>query len=344
MFLAGDIGGTNTRVAIFEGDPNHLTAVVAHVYPSRAHQGLAEIAMDFVSKHRLPLDAASFGIAGPIRNGRCETSNLPWVIDAAEMAAELGLPNVTLLNDLEANAHGVALLQESDYEVVNVGDPDSVGNRALISAGTGLGEAGLLFENGSYRPVASEGGHADFGPNNEIQVELLRYVLAEFGHVSYERVLSGPGLLNIYRFLRDTGRATEPGWLADEIAEGDPAACIAKAAMEAKAGIAEQALDIFISIYGAEAGNVALQMMALGGIFIGGGIAPKIASRLMGPTFMQAFAAKGRMGKMLETVPVRIIMNDKTALIGAARVAALSRMTLPIADSAAGPVSAVNTR
>jgi len=331
MFLAGDIGGTNTRVAIFDGDPYHLTAVVADIYPSRQHKGLDEIAKDFVSKHRLPLEAASFGIAGPIRNGRCETSNLPWIVDAAEMAAELGLEHVTLLNDLEANAHGVALLQDSDFEVVNAGDPDSIGNRALISAGTGLGEAGLLFENGSYRPTASEGGHADFGPNNEIQVELLRYLMAEFGHVSYERVLSGPGLLNIYRFLRDTGRAAEPEWLADEIAYGDPAACIAKSAMDAKAGIAEQALDIFISIYGAEAGNVALQMMALGGIFIGGGIAPKIASRLMGSTFMEAFAAKGRMGKMLETVPVRIIMNDKTALLGAARVAALSRMASPAA-------------
>ena len=324
MFLAGDIGGTNTRVAIFEGDPGNLRPVVSDVYPSREHGGLAEIAKDFISRHRIALQAASFGIAGPIRGGRCETSNLPWIIDSREMAAELGLRRVILLNDLEANAHGIAVLHDSDYVVVNPGAPDAAGNRALISAGTGLGEAGLLAEEGGYRPIASEGGHADFAPRNETEIELLRYLAAQFGHVSYERVLSGPGLLNIYRFLRDTGRAAEPAWLAEEIVAGDPSACIAKSALAGTADIAVQALDIFVGIYGAEAGNLGLQMMAIGGVFIGGGIAPKIVSKLTGSAFMDAFVAKGRMGRLLEATPVRIIMNDKTALLGAARVAALS--------------------
>jgi glucokinase len=339
MFLAGDIGGTNTRVAIFEGDPNHLTPIIIDVYPSRDHAGLSEIARDFLSKHKTALKAAAFGIAGPIRNNRCETSNLPWIIDGAELAAELGVARVTLINDLEANAHGIAVLQETDFAVVNAGAADAAGNRALIAAGTGLGEAGLFAEPGGYRPIASEGGHADFAPRNETEIEMLRYLAAQFGHVSYERVLSGPGLYNIYRFLRDTGRAAEPAWLAEEIASHDPSACIAKSALQGKAEISVQALDIFISVYGAEAGNLGLEFMAVGGVFIGGGIAPKIASKLTGTTFMQSFTAKGRMGRLLEAVPVRIIMNDKTALLGAARVAALSAVASSGSETIAAGVN-----
>ena len=325
MILAGDIGGTNTRVAIFDGGPHNLTALVAEIYPSRGHGGLEEIAAAFVAKHNVAIDAACFGIAGPIVNGRCETSNLPWVVDARDMAAALHLEAVLLINDLEANAHGIAELKESDFVVVNPGVPGVYGNRALISAGTGLGEAGLLAEPGGYRPFPSEGGHADFAPRNDTEIELLRYVAARFGHVSYERVLSGPGLLNIYRFLRDTGRAEEPSWLADEIEKGDPAAAIAQAGLAETTPIAAQALEMFVSIYGAEAGNVALQMMAIGGVFVGGGIAPKIAPKLTSRTFLDAFLAKGRMVRLVELVPVRIVMNDKTALLGAARVAALTR-------------------
>lgn len=325
MILAGDIGGTNTRVAIFDGGPQNLAALVAEIYPSRGHGGLEEIAAGFVAKHKALVDTACFGIAGPIVNGRCETSNLPWVVDARDMAAALRLETVTLINDLEANAHGIAELKESDFVVAHPGVSAVHGNRALISAGTGLGEAGLLFEPGGYRPFPSEGGHADFAPRNETEIELWRYLAARFPHVSYERVLSGPGLLNIYRFLRDTGRAQEPSWLAEEIGKGDPAAVIAHAGMAETAPIAAQALEMFVSIYGAEAGNVALQMMAIGGVFVGGGIAPKIAPKLTSRTFVDAFLAKGRMGKLLELIPVRIVMNDKTALLGAARVAALTR-------------------
>lgn len=194
----------------------------------------------------------------------------------------------------------------------------------MISAGTGLGEAGLLAEGDAYRPIPSEGGHADFAPRNDLELDLLRYLMGHFEHVSYERVLSGPGLHNIYQFLRDTGRGEEPAWLTEQLAHGDPSAVIAKSALEGTSAICVQALDVFVSIYGAEAGNIALQVVAVGGVYVGGGIAPKILRKLSSTTFMKAFSAKGRVSSWLKDVPVRVIINDKTALFGAGRVAALA--------------------
>ena len=326
MILAGDIGGTNTRLALFEGTPDRLRALNIEVFPSPQFSGPAEIVRKyFANAGKQPVQAAAFGLPGAVVDGRVETTNLPWVVDSRHLSAELGLDRVELINDLFANAHGIALLDESDFVVLNQGTPSPTGNRALISAGTGLGEAGLLGEaDGSFRPFPSEGGHADFAPTDEIQIELLRYLFGRFEHVSYERVLSGPGLHNIYEFLRETKRAEEPAGLASEIAQGDPAAAIAKAGLAGSAAIAVKALDIFISIYGAEAGNLTLSVMATSGAFIGGGIAPKIAVKLKSPEFMKAFAAKGRMRGLLENVPVRVITNDKTALFGAGRVAALA--------------------
>jgi glucokinase len=236
----------------------------------------------------------------------------------------LGLKSVELINDLLANAHGIAMLEPSDFVTINEGAPNASGNRALISAGTGLGEAGLIAEEKRYQPFPSEGGHSDFGPRNELEIELLRYLIARFSRVSYERVLSGPGLFNIYQFLRDTGRGVEPASLTEELEQGDPSAAIAKAALDGTYEICVQALDIFVSIYGAEAGNLALKLVATGGTFVGGGIAPKILAKLRGPAFMDAFKSKGRLTALLEDIPVRVITNDKTALLGAGRVAALS--------------------
>ena len=325
MVLAGDIGGTNTRLAFFDGTPDRLTAIAVEIFPSREHKGLEEIAKKFIATHNQVPGAACFGIAGAIRDGVVETTNLPWIVSARKVAAELGIDQVSLVNDLEANAHGIALLEPSDFIPLSAGIPVSGGNRALISAGTGLGEAGLLAEkNGSYRPFPSEGGHVDFAPRNELEMELLRYLMNRFEHVSYERVLSGPGLHNIYEFLRDTGRGEEPAWLADAIAHGDPSAAIAKSGLEGTSAICTQALDMFVSIYGAEAGNLALKVVATGGTFIGGGIAPKIIRKLNGPTFLNAFQAKGRVSPLLRDTPVRVITNDKTALLGAGRVAALA--------------------
>jgi len=326
MILAGDIGGTNTRLALFEGTPDRLRPRSIEVFPSPQFSGPAEIVRKYLANHeKQVVQAAAFGLPGAVVDGRVETTNLPWVVDSRHLSAELGLDRVELINDLFANAHGIALLEESDFVVLNQGTPSPTGNRALISAGTGLGEAGLLGEpDGSFRPFPSEGGHADFAPTNEIQIELLRYLLTRFEHVSYERVLSGPGLHNIYEFLRETKCAEEPSWLAAEIAHGDPAAAIAKAALAGSAAIAVQTLDIFVAIYGAEAGNLTLTVMATAGAFVGGGIAPKIVTKLKSPEFMKAFTAKGRMRPLLVNAPVRVITNDKTALFGAGRVAALA--------------------
>ncbi|HYL35989.1 MAG TPA: glucokinase [Bryobacteraceae bacterium] len=326
MVLAGDIGGTNTRLAFFEGTPDHLTPVALEVFPNRGHKGLEEIAAQFVAKHNVKAGAACFGIAGAVRDGYVETTNLPWTVSAKKVAGELGVEDVYLINDLEANAHGIALLSESDFVALNTGVPDPHGNRALISAGTGLGEAGLLAQaDGGYRPFPSEGGHADFAPRNNLEIELLRYLMGKFEHVSYERVLSGPGLHNVYEFLRDTGRAEEPVWLRDQMAQGDPSAAIAKSALAGTSAIAVQALDIFVSIYGAEAGNLALKVVATGGAFLGGGIAPKILPKLQEPAFLKAFQDKGRVSDLLKDIPVRVITNDKTALFGAGRVAAIAQ-------------------
>jgi glucokinase len=326
MILAGDIGGTNTRLALFEGTPNRLTPREIEVFPSPQFSGLPEIVRKYLAKHNQTVEAAAFGLPGAVVDGRVQTTNLPWIVDSRHLAEELHLDRVDLINDLFANAHGIVLLQEADFVVLNQGTASPTGNRALVSAGTGLGEAGLLAEaDGGFRPFPSEGGHCDFAPTSEIQIELLRYLFGRFEHVSYERVLSGPGLHNIFDFLRDTKRAEEPGWLAEEIKNGDPSAAIAKSAIAGSAEIAVQALDIFISIYGAETGNLTLKVVATSGAFLGGGIAPKIVAKLKGPAFMKAFTAKGRFQSLLSNVPVRVITNDKTALFGAGRVAAMSK-------------------
>lgn len=250
-------------------------------------------------------------------------------MDADHLATLFGFEAVALVNDFEANAFGLGALEAKDFIALNEGMPDSEGNTAIISAGTGLGEAGLHFEGQTRRPFASEGGHSDFAPRNELEIELLRYLLPQFHHVSYERVLSGPGLLNIYKFLRDTRRGEEPAWLAEDMQEADPSAVITQAALAGKSEICMRALDLFVSIFGAEAGNLALKLRATGGIFLGSGIAPRIIEKLKSPAFMEAFTAKGRMRALLEAVPVRVILNDMTALLGAAICASSAELREP---------------
>jgi glucokinase len=333
MILAGDVGGTNTRLAFCESQAGRPVPAVIEVFPSKEYAGVEEILAKFLAQHAHPMEAAAFGIAGPVRNGRCKTPNLPWVADASTLAATLGLERVELVNDLEANAHGISVLGEQDFAVLNPADGDAAGNRVLISAGTGLGEAGLICGRDGYEPFASEGGHADFAPRSETEIELLRYLLTKFDHVSYERVLSGPGLRNVYTFFRDTGRAGEPAWLAQEMKQNDPARLITEHALNDTSPLCVLALELFVSIYGAEAGNLALKAMATGGVYIGGGIGPKILPKLREPGFLQAFIAKGRFSKLLEAIPVRVILNDKTALLGAGRLAILSRSRTRIAGA-----------
>jgi glucokinase len=327
MILAGDIGGTNARLAFFDVLNGHFRLVSASVFPSREYAGLDQIVSKFVQSSKLKPDAACFGVPGPVRNGRVETSNLPWVIESARLADELNLKTTVLLNDLEANAWGIATLDAEDVVLLNQVKGNPVGNQAVISAGTGLGEAGMYWDGSQYRIFATEGGHSDFAPRNELEIELFRYLSGRYGHVSYERIVSGPGLVNVFHFLRDSGRGTEPPWLTDAMAHSDPAAAISRAALDGACALCEQALDLFVSVFAAEAGNLALKIMATGGVYLGGGIAPKMLTKLSGPLFMHAFVGKGRMQPLLESIPVKVITNDKTALMGAARCAAANGST-----------------
>ncbi len=316
MILAGDIGGTNTRLALFENAGAEPAAT--ETYPSRSHSGLEEMLHAFLEAHPADIEAACFGVAGPVRDGRTETVNLAWPVDARAIAGSLGLPAVGLLNDLEANAYGIEVLGPEDCAILNPGSPEAAGNQAVISAGTGLGEAGIIRAGGQRHIVASEGGHTDFAPRTELEVDLWRWVTARSGHASYERVCSGMGLVNIYDFLRARSGETEPVWLREEMVEYDSAAAISRTALEGRDSVCVEALDLMVSIYGAEAGNLALKLMALGGVYLGGGIAPKILPKLEDGGFMQAFADKGRFVEMLSGIPVRVILNDQTALLGAA--------------------------
>ena len=279
--------------------------------------------MDLLSHAKQELTSACFGIAGPVVNGRCEATNLPWVVDIQNVRKRLKLKSAEMINDLVANAYGIPILSDKDFVILNKGVRNAEGNMAIVSAGTGLGEAGMFWDGEMHRPFASEGGHTDFAPRNPIEMELLTYLQKRHRQVSIERLVSGPGLVNIYQFLLDTEKGVEPPWLTDLMRKGDPAPIIAQNALEGKAPLCSQALEIFVSLYGAEAGNLALKLMATGGVYLGGGIAPKIIEKLTESEFMNAFTAKGRMKPLLQDIPVRVIINPKTALLGAARYAAL---------------------
>jgi glucokinase len=272
--LAGDVGATHTRLAVFTADPR--TPVAHEVYPSHDHAGLEEMVRTFLGSHPADLDRACFGVAGPVRDGHVTPINLAWPVDEASLARVLGLPSVDLINDLAANAYGIAELTPDDLEALNPGIQAAAGTAVVISAGTGLGEAGIVPDGRGVRVVPSEGGHTDFGPRSELEVELYRYVADQDSHVSYEHVCSGMGLLNIYRFLRGRSRTPEPPWLAAEIAARDAGATISRAALQQRDPVCVQALDMMVSIYGAEAGNLALKYLATGGVYVGGGIAPRI--------------------------------------------------------------------
>jgi len=298
--------------------PDALRVVEVRRYASRDAAGLAEIVARFMAETGLRGERASFGIAGPVREGRVRATNLPWEVDAADVAAAAGLPRVTLLNDLEANAWGLRALPPAAFVTLQEGAPGATGNAALLSAGTGLGEAGLHWDGREHRPFACEGGHATFAPRTPLEVELMQHLAGRFGHVSWERVLSGPGLVNVWRFLLARRGAEEPPWAADAKRRNDLGAEITKAALAGSDAVASEALDLLVGFYGAEAGNLALKMLATGGVHVGGGIAPRIRSRLEGPGFLDAFLDKGRMRPLLETMPVRLVIDDRAALFGAA--------------------------
>lgn len=314
MILAGDIGGTNARLALF-GDRT-VQPIRLATYPT-AGGGLVEIVGDFLRGDR-GVVGACIGLAGTVVGGRANGVNLPWPVDPDEFEHALDIPLV-LVNDLHANARGIDVLDESDFAVLQQGERAAAGNRAVVSAGTGLGEAGLFWDGSRHYAIASEGGHADFAPRSDLEIALYRYLAANLGHVSYERVCSGAGLVNIYRFLSRNG------------ADAPDAATISTEALADPSSLSSRALDLFVSIYGARAGNVALGFMARGGVFLGGGIPPKIVERLQAGPFLEAFLAKGRFRTLLEQIPVRVILNDRTALLGAARIGA-ERFSVPFPD------------
>ncbi|GAC1653601.1 MAG: glucokinase [Acidobacteriaceae bacterium] len=321
MILAGDIGATNARIAAFETEGNRLQCAVEKVYQSKEHKGLAEIVAHFIRTEGIPAHSACFGVAGPVRSGRSKISNLPWTIDSRELATQLKLRSVGLINDLEAFAYGIDALESKDFVTLSEGSGQGDGNTAVVSAGSGLGEAGLYWDGFRHHPFACEGGHTEFAPKNELEIELLRHLMQRFGnqHVSYERILSGPGVRNVYEFLRDTSREEEPAWLRDELAAAsDAPALISELALTGKSAICEQTLSIFVSVFGSEAGNCALKFMSTGGVYVAG-IAGKIVSKMKDGNFMEAFLSKGRMRNLLEEMPVRIILNEDSGLIGAAR-------------------------
>jgi len=330
MILAGEIGATRTRLAAFETEGNRLSCVVEKDYASHDYPGLAEILPQFIRTEGIGVHSACLGVAGPVRSGRSKISNLPWTIDSGELAKLLKLPSVGLLNDLEAYAYGIDALESKDFTTLSEGSEVAEGNRAVISAKTGLGVAGLFWDGFRHHPFPCEGGHADFAPRNELQMELLAYLLKKFGHVSAERILSGPGIKNIYDFLRDSHRADEPASLHDQIATApDAPALISQLAAQGNAPICDQTMSLFVSVFGAETGNCALHYMTTGGIFIGGSIAAKNVAKMKEPVFMESFLDKGRMGALLKDMPVKIILNEDCGLIGAARYTLVQKAFRP---------------
>jgi glucokinase len=321
MILAGDIGATRTRMAAFQAEANKLAMVVEKTFKSQEHSGIAEIISAFVQTEGIPVHTACFGVAGPVRSGRSKISNLPWTIDSRELAVQLRLNSVGLINDLEAYAYGIDALESKDFVTLSEGTGDDAeGNRVVIAARTGLGVAGLYWDGFRHHPFPCEGGHSDFAPKSDLEAELAHYLRERHEHVSCERILSGPGLKNIYEFLRDTQKADEPDWLKRQISQApDQPALISQLALEKKVAICDQALDIFVGVYGSETGNCALNFLATGGVFVGGNIAAKIAPRMREPIFMNSFLNKGRMRSVLADIPVKIVLNDNCGIIGAAR-------------------------
>ena len=321
MILAGDVGGTKTSLALFRREAGGLLRVRMTTYRNREHAGFDTILRDFLGGGGT-VERACIGVAGPVESGRCRLTNLDWEVDEASLRRTLSVREAYLINDLQATASSLPFLKESDRAVIQEGAADPQGNMAVLAAGTGLGEGFLVGSGAGYLPLASEGGHVDFAPRDEREMRFHAFLRAKHGRVSVERVLSGPGLHDLYRFLREAeGMAEEPG-VAAEVAGGEPQHAIVRHGLAGGTGACAEALRIFCSLYGAEAGNLALQYLATGGVFLGGGIAPAILPALRRGQFLSAFRDKGRMGNLLSRVQVVVILDPAAPLLGAASFAA----------------------
>jgi glucokinase len=321
MLLAGDIGGTKTTIGIFSDERGPKHPIVQATLPSMDHGSLEALVRAFLKDVSVPVTRASFGVAGPVIGGQANITNLPWRMDERELAAALGLRSVRLLNDLVSIAHGISCLDPRDLHTINKGKAIPEGSIAVIAPGTGLGEAFLVRDVSHYKVCPSEGGHADFAPADEPQTRLLAFLQNTFGHVSFERVCSGMGLPNIYAYLKESGFAEEPEWLAQRLAESpDPTRVIVSTALLPRKGseLCTATLQMFISILASEAGNLTLKILATGGVYLGGGLPPRVLSLIDRERFMAIFADKGRFSEMLYQVPVHVILNPEVALFGAA--------------------------
>ena len=323
--LAGDIGGTKTNLAVFDAVESLHDPLVEKTFRSAVYGTLEALVEDFLDQTQETFDRAAFGVAGPVVSGVARITNLPWVMSEEHLERELGIEKVRLLNDLAAIAYAVPHLTPDDLHTLNEGRPEPGGAIAVVAPGTGLGEAFCTVVDTHLVAHPAEGGHADFAPTSEVQIALLDYLHGRFDHVSYERICSGMGLPNIYAFFKETGRYPEPDWLAEALADADdPTPVIAKAALaeERDCPICEATLEIFVSVLGSEAGNMALTVLATGGVYLGGGMPPRILPALKAPTFLDSFLRKGRLSHLLAPIPVHVIMNPKAPLMGAAHLGA----------------------
>jgi glucokinase len=321
MIIAGDIGGTKTVLALFEKEGDDLKCVREATFASLEYHSLEAAVEEFLSSGTRPeLESACFGVAGPVEGRKARLTNLPWLLDEEHLASALKTPRVRLLNDLEAAAYGMLFLRPDEFDVLQAGTPVAKGDIAVIAAGTGLGEALLHFDGQKYHALPSEGGHTDFAARTDDEIVLLRHLRAALGgHVSYERILSGAGIGNLYRCLRTEATTREPDWLIEDLRRGDPNAAISDAALAKRDPVCVQALRMFCAIMGAEAGNLALKGLTRGGIIIGGGIAPKILAALKDGAFLAGLWDKGRFSNWMKTLPVRVALNPRAPLIGASR-------------------------
>lgn len=320
MILAGDVGGTHTRLALFSLEGKCVKA--EKIFSSPDAKGLEEIIRAYIQEETLPITKACIGIAGPVRQGVCQATNLPWIVNAQQLSTSLQIPSFFLINDLEANAYGIQVLKPNELFCLQKGSKIAEGNQALIAAGTGLGEAGLVWDGKKHHPFACEGGHCDFAPRNEEEIALFQYVKKTFAHVSYERLVSGPGLQMIYRFLIKTNRFSESKKVQEEMMQKNPSSVISEWGKTEQDPACSYAVNWFLSLYGAEAGNLALKLLAVGGLYIGGGIVPHLLEKIKEGKFVSSFCEKGRFRSLLETIPIWVILNENTALLGAAHYAA----------------------
>ena len=329
MILAGDVGGTKVHLALYSFAGGRLQPVRDEKFPAHEFGSLDEVVHKFLDASeetrgagKQQIAAACFGCPGPVRDGRLKLTNLPWTLDVRDLARSLGIRHIFLINDLEANGYGVPELAPEKIFTLHEGDASEGGHRGLIAAGTGLGQALLIWDGKTHRPIPSEGGHCDFAARNDREIALLQYLRSTLnGRVSFERVVSGIGIKNIYAFLRDVEKIHEPDWLRERMAAEDPNSVIGSCAEDGSSSLCFETMKIFAAAYGAESGNLALKVLATGGIYLGGGIAPKILKTLQNGFFIQAFLDKGRLSPLLQSIPVRVILDDSCALLGAAAYA-----------------------